>query len=42
MIGRAFVIVWPPGQWGFLDIPATFEQPAFSALRFVTGSDLPG
>ncbi|TVZ06436.1 signal peptidase I [Trebonia kvetii] len=42
VIGRAFVIVWPPGQWGFLNIPATFEQPALSALRLVTGSDLGG
>jgi signal peptidase I len=42
VIGRAFVIVWPPSQWGFLNIPATFEQPALSALRFVTGSDLRG
>ena len=42
VIGRAFVIVWPPSQWGFLNIPATFEQPALGALRFVTGSDLGG
>ena len=42
VIGRAFVIVWPPSQWGFLNIPATFEQPALSALRFVIGSDLHG
>jgi signal peptidase I len=42
VIGRAFVIVWPPSQWGFLNIPATFEQPALSALRLVIGSDLPG
>jgi signal peptidase I len=42
VIGRAFVIVWPPSQWGILNIPATFEQPALSALRFVTGSDLGG
>lgn len=26
VIGRAFVIVWPPGQWRVLPIPATFEQ----------------
>ena len=27
VLGRAFVIIWPPSQWGFLNIPATFEQP---------------
>jgi signal peptidase I len=27
VIGRAFVIVWPPGQWKFLPIPSTFNQP---------------
>ena len=38
VIGRAFVIVWPPGQWGFLNIPATFEQPALGALRAIVGT----
>jgi signal peptidase I len=41
VIGRAFVIVWPPGQWGFLNIPATFERPALSALREI-GDTLTG
>ncbi len=27
VIGRAFVIVWPPGQWRILPIPSTFSQP---------------
>lgn len=27
VIGRAFVIVWPPSQWRILPIPSTFEQP---------------
>jgi signal peptidase I len=27
VLGRAFVIIWPPSRAGFLDIPATFEQP---------------
>jgi signal peptidase I len=31
VIGRAFVIIWPPSQWGFLNIPATFEQPQLNA-----------
>ena len=26
VIGRAFVIVWPPGHWRVLPIPATFQQ----------------
>jgi signal peptidase I len=31
VIGRAFVIVWPPGQWRILPIPSTFEQPGITA-----------
>jgi signal peptidase I len=31
VLGRAFVIIWPPSRWGFLDIPATFEQPQLNA-----------
>ncbi len=27
VIGRAFVIVWPPSHWRILPIPATFDQP---------------
>ncbi|MBO0801989.1 MAG: signal peptidase I [Nocardiopsaceae bacterium] len=27
VLGRAFVIIWPPSQWNFLNIPATFDQP---------------
>jgi signal peptidase I len=27
VIGRAFMIVWPPSQWKILDIPSTFGQP---------------
>jgi signal peptidase I len=30
VIGRAFVIIWPPSRWRFLPIPATFERPALS------------
>jgi signal peptidase I len=30
VIGRAFMIVWPPDRWRVLDIPATFEQPGIS------------
>ncbi|HYK69497.1 MAG TPA: signal peptidase I [Streptosporangiaceae bacterium] len=28
VIGRAFVIVWPPSRWRTLPIPSTFDQPA--------------
>jgi signal peptidase I len=31
VIGRAFVIVWPPREWGVLSIPATFEQPGITS-----------
>jgi signal peptidase I len=27
VIGRAFVIVWPPSRWRFLSIPSTFDRP---------------
>jgi signal peptidase I len=30
VIGRAFVIVWPPSQWRILPIPATFDQPGIT------------
>jgi signal peptidase I len=30
VIGRAFVIVWPPSKWRVLPIPATFEQPGIT------------
>ncbi len=30
VIGRAFLIAWPPSQWGILSIPATFEQPGIT------------
>jgi signal peptidase I len=31
VLGRAFVIIWPLSRWGFLNIPATFEQPRLNA-----------
>ena len=31
VIGRAFVIIWPPSRWRILPIPATFEQPQLGA-----------
>ena len=30
VIGRAFVIIWPPSRWRILSIPATFTQPALN------------
>jgi signal peptidase I len=31
VLGRAFVIIWPASRIGFLNIPATFEQPRLNA-----------
>jgi signal peptidase I len=31
VIGRAFVIAWPPSQWRILPIPATFDQHGIAA-----------
>ncbi len=33
VIGRAFVIVWPPSRWRFLPIPSTFQQPGIDKPR---------
>jgi signal peptidase I len=30
VVGRAFIIIWPPSRWRILPIPATFEQPALN------------
>jgi signal peptidase I len=37
VLGRAFVIIWPPSRWGFLNIPATFEQPQLNASSAAAG-----
>jgi signal peptidase I len=37
VLGRAFVIIWPPSRWGFLNIPATFEQPQLNASTAAAG-----
>ncbi len=37
VLGRAFVIIWPPSRWGFLNIPATFEQPKLNASAGAAG-----
>lgn len=31
VIGRAFMIIWPPSQWRFLGVPATFNHLARAA-----------
>jgi signal peptidase I len=36
VIGRAFLIVWPPSQWRILPIPATFDQAGLD--RAVSGA----
>jgi signal peptidase I len=36
VIGRAFVIVWPPSQWRILSIPGTFDQAGLD--RTVSGT----
>jgi signal peptidase I len=35
VIGRAFVIVWPPSRWRTLPIPSTFDQPSLKAAAGV-------
>jgi signal peptidase I len=31
VIGRAFIVVWPPSHWRLLQIPSTFHQPGIAA-----------
>jgi signal peptidase I len=31
VVGRAFVIIWPPSRWRFLPIPSTFNQPGIDS-----------
>jgi signal peptidase I len=37
VMGRAFVIIWPPSKWGFLNIPATFSQPKLTGSAAAAG-----
>jgi len=37
VLGRAFVIIWPPSRWAILNIPATFEQPKLNASAAAAG-----
>jgi signal peptidase I len=38
VIGRAFVIIWPPSRWRILPIPDTFQQPKLSATAAAAGT----
>lgn len=38
VLGRAFVIIWPPSRWRILNIPATFEQPQLNASGPAAGN----
>jgi signal peptidase I len=40
VIGRAFVIVWPPSHWRTLPIPSTFSQPGIN--KAAGALDAPG
>jgi signal peptidase I len=37
VIGRAFVVVWPPKHWRLLQIPSTFSQPGIAAGTAAAG-----
>jgi signal peptidase I len=38
VVGRAFIIIWPPSRWRILPIPATFEQPALNGSHAAASS----
>ncbi|MGH3407032.1 MAG: signal peptidase I [Streptosporangiaceae bacterium] len=38
VIGRAFLIAWPPGHWRVLSIPATFLQPGIDRNPTASGA----
>jgi signal peptidase I len=38
VIGRAFIIIWPPSRWRILPIPATFQQPALNGSHAAASS----
>jgi len=37
VIGRVFLIIWPPSRWRIMPIPATFEQPKLNAAAAAAG-----
>jgi signal peptidase I len=42
VIGRAFVIIWPPSRWRILPIPATFQKPELNAAAPPAARDTAG
>jgi signal peptidase I len=38
VIGRAFMIVWPPSRWRILQIPSTFDQPGITGPAAALGA----
>ena len=38
VVGRAFIIIWPPSRWRILPIPATFTQPALNGSHAAAAS----
>ncbi len=38
VVGRAFMIVWPPSRWRILPIPSTFLQPGIEKSAVAAGS----
>jgi signal peptidase I len=38
VIGRAFMIVWPPSRWRILPIPSTFLQPGIASRTTAAGT----
>ncbi len=38
VIGRAFMIVWPPSRWRILPIPSTFSQPGIASPASASAS----
>jgi signal peptidase I len=41
VIGRAFMIVWPPSRWRVLQIPDTFSQPGITAAANAAAGAIP-
>jgi signal peptidase I len=39
VVGRAFMIVWPPSRWRILPIPVTFEQPGITIRKAAAARD---
>jgi signal peptidase I len=37
VLGRAFVIIWPPSRWRILSIPSTFTRPALNGSPAAAG-----